>query len=125
MISYMKLIKTKKEYYSVMAKIETFLEKGFKNLTKIENEELRFLSLQIEAFEKVHFPMPVHHDLTTLLDAYMKENHLTKKQVATLLEVDDSTLNSILSKKKPLTLNFAKMLHQKIHLDGNLILEMV
>jgi HTH-type transcriptional regulator/antitoxin HigA len=103
----MKLIKTKKEYYSVMAKIETFLEKGFKNLTKIENEELRLLSLQIEAFEKVHFPMPVQHDLTTLL------------------EVDDSTLNSILSKKKPLTLNFAKMLHQKIHLDGNLILEMV
>ena len=121
----MKLIKTKKEYYSVMAKIETFLEKGFKNLTKIENEELRLLSLQIESFEKVHFPMPVQHDLTTLLDAYMKENHLTKKQVATLLEVDDSTLNSILSKKKPLTLNFAKMLHQKIHLDGNLILEMV
>jgi HTH-type transcriptional regulator / antitoxin HigA len=120
----MKVIKTKKEYYSVMAQIETYLEKGFKNLTKKENEELRLLSLQIEAFEKIHFPMPVQHDLTTLLDAYMRENHLTKQQMAVLLEVEDSTLKNILSKKKPLTLSFAKQLHQKIHLDGNLILEM-
>jgi HTH-type transcriptional regulator / antitoxin HigA len=120
----MKAIKTKKEYYSMMAEIETFLEKGFENLTASQNEELRNLSLQIEAFEKIHFPMPVQHDLTAVLNAYMKENNLTTQQMATLLEVDDSTLNNILNKKKPLTLSFAKQLHQKIHLDGNLLLEM-
>ena len=119
----MKAIKTKKEYYSAMAQIETFLEKGFENLTKAENQELKLLSSRIEGFEKVHFPMPVQHDLTSLLDAYMRENGLTKQQMAILLEVDNSTLNNILEKKNPLTLSFAKLLHQKIHLDGNLILE--
>lgn len=120
----MESIKTKKEYYAVMAQIETFLEKGFANLTKSQNNELKQLSSRIEAFEKIHYPMPVQHDLTTLLSAYMTEHHLTKQQMAKLLEVDNLTLTNILNKKKPLTLSFAKQLHQKIKLDGNLILEM-
>lgn len=120
----METIKTKKEYYAVMAQIETFLEKGFAHLTKRETQELKMLSSRVEAFEKIHYPMPVQHDLKTLLSAYMNEHHLTKQQMAILLEVDHSTLANILNKKKPLTLNFAKQLHQKIHLDGNLILEM-
>lgn len=120
----MKAIKTKKEYYAAMARIEDFLEKGFANLTKAENLELKLLGSHVEAFEKIHYPMPVQHDLTMLLIAYMEENHLTKQQMAVLLEVDLSTLNNIMDKRKSLTLSFAKRLHQKIHLDGNLILEM-
>jgi hypothetical protein len=77
----MKVIKTKKEYYSVMAQIETFLEKGFKNLSGSQNEELKDLSLRIEVFEKIHFPMPVQHDLIKLLGAYMKENCPSKRQI--------------------------------------------
>ncbi len=107
-----------------MAQIEAFLEKGFANLTKTENQELKLLSARVEAFEKMHYPMPVQHDLKTLLNAYMSEHHLNKQQMAILLEVDNATLSNMLDKKKPLTLSFAKRLHQKIHLDGNLILEM-
>ena len=62
----MESIKTKKEYYAVMAQIEAFLEKGFANLTKSQNNELKQLSSRIEAFEKIHYPMPVQHDLTML-----------------------------------------------------------
>jgi len=69
--------------------------------------------------------MPVKHDLTTILESYMKENNLTRQRLASFLGVGNSTLSEVLNKKRPITLDFAKKLHTKIHLDGNLILEMV
>jgi len=119
----MKPIKTREEYYLVMAEIETYLAKGFANLTEKEDDELAELSKRVSVYEKIHFPMPVKHDLTTILEAYMKENNLTKQKLASFLGVGNSTLSEVLNKKRPITLDFAKRLHAKIHLDGNLILE--
>jgi tRNA A37 threonylcarbamoyladenosine synthetase subunit TsaC/SUA5/YrdC len=80
---------------------------------------------KVMTYEQIHFPMPVTHDLPTLLHAYMKENGLTKKAFAALMEVGASTLSEILNKKRPVTLEFAKKLHTKINFDGNIILELV
>jgi HTH-type transcriptional regulator / antitoxin HigA len=120
----MKQIKTRNEYHLAMAEIETYLEKGFDNLTPEEDDLLEKLSKRVSTYENIHFPMPVKHDLTTILEAYMKENNLTKQRLASFLGVGNSTLSEILNKKRPITLDFAKRLHSKIHLDGNLILEM-
>ena len=117
-------IKTQADYYLTMAKIETYLAKGFDNLTDEEDEKLEKLSKEVSHYEKIHFPMPVKHDLTVILDAYMKEHNFSKQDLALFLEVGNSTLSEILNKKRPITLDFAKKLHSKIHLDGNLILEM-
>ncbi len=120
----MKQIKTRREYHLAMAEIETYLAKGFDNLTAQEDDELEILSKKVNQYENIHFPMPVKHDLATILEAYMKENNLTKQRLASFLGVGNSTLSEVLNKKRPITLDFAKRLHTKIHLDGNLILEM-
>jgi len=120
----MNQIKTRRDYHLAMAEIETYLAKGFDQLTGEEDDHLEKLSKKVSAYEKIHFPMPVKHDLTTLLEAYMKENGLTKQKLAAFLGVGNSTLSEILNKKRPLTFDFAKKLHSKLHLDGNLILEM-
>jgi HTH-type transcriptional regulator/antitoxin HigA len=121
----MKPIKTRSEYHLAMAEIETYLAKGFDNLTPEEDDELEKLSKKVSKYEVVHFPMPVKHDITTILLAYMKENNLTKQRLASFLGVGNSTLSEVLNKKRPITLDFAKKLHTKINLDGNMILEMV
>jgi len=120
----MKHIKTRNEYHLAMAEIETYLAKGVDNLTQEEDDELEKLSKKVSIYESVHFPMPVKHDLATILEAYMKENNLSKQRLASFLGVGNSTLSEVLNKKRPITLDFAKKLHTKIHLDGNLILEM-
>jgi HTH-type transcriptional regulator/antitoxin HigA len=120
----MEQITSRSDYHLAMAKIETFLAKGFDHLTPEEDKELYELSLSVSEYEKIYFPMPVQHDMATILEAYMKENNLTRQRLAAFLGVGNSTLSEVLNKKRPITMDFAKKLHSKIHLDGNLILEM-
>ena len=108
-----------------MAEVEKYLEKGFGNLSTGEEEKLSELSGMVHVYEAVHFPMPVKHDIATLLEAYMKENNLNRQKLAAFLEVGNSTLSEIINGKRPITLDFAKKLHNKIHFDGNMILEML
>lgn len=120
----MKHLKNAHDYHTAMAEIETYLAKGFDQLTESEEARLKQLSDSVSAYEQIHFPMPVVHDLSTILTAYMKENNLTRKRLAAYLEVGNSTLSEILNKKRPITLDFAKKLHSKLKIDGNLILEL-
>ncbi len=120
----MKQVKTAREYHLAMAEIETYLAKGFDNLSGEEDALLKQLSDGVAKYENIHFPMPVVHDLATILEAYMKENSLSKQRLAAFLGVGNSTLSEIMNRKRPLTLDLAKKLHSKIHLDGNLILEL-
>lgn len=121
----MKQIQNRREYHLAMAEIEAFLAKGFSNLNDTDESKLEKLSRMVSEYEKVHFPMPVKHDVTTILEAYMTENGLTRQRLASFLGVGNSTLSEILNKRRPITLDFAKKLHARIHLDGNLILEMI
>lgn len=107
-----------------MADIESFLAKGFDNLSSEEDATLKRLSESVAAYEQIHFPMPVVHDLTAILEAYMQEHGLSKQKLAEFLGVGNSTLSEIMNKKRPLTLDFARKLHAKMQLDGNLILEL-
>jgi HTH-type transcriptional regulator/antitoxin HigA len=120
----MKHIKTTRDYHLAMAEIETYLSKGFDNLSEEEELKLKELSGKVAVYENIHFPMPVVHDLSTILDAYMKEHGFSKQRLAAYLGVGNSTLSEIMNKKRPLTLDFAKKLHSKLNLDGNLILEL-
>ncbi len=93
----MKPIKTRREYHLIMAEIETYLAKGFDNLTPEEDDDLEKLSKKVSEYEIIHFPMPVKHDLTTILEAYMKENNLTKQRLASFLGIGNSTLRAVLN----------------------------
>jgi len=57
----MKQIETRLEYHLIMAKIETYLAKGFDNLTAEEDVKLEQLSKMVSRYENIHFPMPVKH----------------------------------------------------------------
>lgn len=116
-------ITSNSQYHAALAEIESFIEKGFSNLTKKETEKLKQISMAVEAYEKTKYPMPVATTIPAILEEYMHENKLNKGQLSKMLEVPNSTMSEIINGKKKLNLNIAKKLHQKLNIDGNFLLE--
>ena len=48
---------TRRDYHLTRFRIDTFLQKGFDNLSASEEQELLELSREMMQYEKVHFPM--------------------------------------------------------------------
>ena len=117
------MISTNSQYHSTLAKIESLIEKGFSNLTNSETSELQGLSLAVEQYEMQKYPMPLQTGLTEILEHYMLEQKLNKTQLSQRLEIPNSTLSEIMNGKKKINIAIAKKLHQKLQIDGNLLLE--
>jgi len=117
-------IETNSQYHMALARIEKFIEKGFKKLSKTETAELESLSKLVEAFEVKKFPMPLYTDIRDVLEHYMSENNINQTELSKKLEISNSALSEILSGKKKLNINIAKKIHQVLKSDGNLILEL-
>ena len=116
-------IETNSQYHKALAAIETFIEKGFNNLTAAETTQLESLSKQVETFESQKYPMPVYTSIKDILEYYMFENSINKTALSRHLQIPNSTLSEIMNGKKKINLSIAKKLHQKLHIDGNSILE--
>jgi len=116
-------ITTNSQYHLTLAQIESYIEKGFKNLTKRETTELQKLSATVEEYESQKYPMPLYPGIKDTLEHYMFEKRINKSQLAKKLEIPNSTLSEILNGKKKINLPIAKKLHQKLKLDGNFLLE--
>ena len=56
-------IETNSQYHTTLALIESFIEKGFSNLTKAETEKLADLSKSLVEYETQKYPMPFHTDV--------------------------------------------------------------
>jgi|SRR4030095_1367882 len=117
-------VETNSQYHTALAKIEKLLEKGFNKLTKSETAELENLSRLVEVFESKKYPMPLYTDIRDVLEHYMNENDINQSELSRVLEISNSALSEILSGKKKLNINIAKKIHQKLKIDGNLILEL-
>lgn len=116
-------ISTNSQYHTALAKVESFIEKGFKNLTRPETEELQKLSVAVEEYEMQKYPMPLQAGIKEILEHYMFEKKINKSQLARQLEIPNSTLSEIINGKKKINLAIARKLHQKLKIDGNFLLE--
>jgi len=56
----MEQINTQEEYNLALAESETYLAKGFDNLTPEEDDQLSHLSEKVRMYESIHFPMPLN-----------------------------------------------------------------
>ena len=117
-------ITTNSQYHKALSAIEGFIEKGFGKLTKPETAQLEMLSKDVEEYESKKYPMPVYTSIKDVLDYYMFENSINKVELSRHLQIPNSTLSEIMNGKKKINLAIAKKLHQKLHIDGNFILEL-
>ncbi|MDO6432183.1 helix-turn-helix domain-containing protein [Flavitalea sp. BT771] len=120
-----KKINNKQQYYAAMAEIESYLQKGFSNLTTKEEDHLEELSKAVEAWELKEFPMPMQPSFQDILIYIMQFKRYSQSELSEDLSISKSLLSEILNGKKQPNLNIVVSLHQKFGIDANVLLESV
>ncbi len=116
-------IGNEKDYDATMKKINVLMKKGEKNLTRKETDELRTLALAAQAYEKSIYTIPAPKTLEGLIELKMYEHKLKQKELAKLLGVGEPKLSQIMSKKRRPDVAFLKAAHERLGIDGNMLLE--
>jgi antitoxin component HigA of HigAB toxin-antitoxin module len=116
-------IDNKQQYYSAMAEIETYLQRGFSHLSKKEDQRLHELSVAVEAYEMVEYPMPVQPNFNEILIYVMQKKGLSQTELSKSLDVSKSFISEVLSGKKEPNVDLLKNLHFQFHIDGNILLD--
>lgn len=127
----MKTIKTKKEYTAIMERIEVFMEKitaagETDPLAPAEHEELKALSTLASDYEdnvlKI-YPLSEPTPLVITIEQEMHKRRLKQRDLANLLGISEARISNVLSGKSRIGISLAKRMHDKLGIDGNLILK--
>jgi len=118
-------IENKEQYYSVMAKIESYLQKGFSKLTEKEDRNLAELSKAVEAWELKEYPMPFNPSFVDILQYIMQQKKLSQAEFAEFLSISKSLLSEILSGKKQPNIDVVINLYNSYGIDGDTLLESI
>jgi HTH-type transcriptional regulator/antitoxin HigA len=118
-------INNKQQYYSAMAEIESYLQKGFSNLTEKEDRHLDELSKAVEAWELKECPMPMQPSFPDILIYVMQYKRFSQSDLSENLSISKSLLSDILNGKKKPNLDVVVKLHKSFGIDANIILDSV
>lgn len=105
------IIKNKKQYEAALQRFENiFLAKSN---TK-EGKEAQLLALVIKDYEEKHYRIDAP-DPVEAIKYRMEEMHLSKKELSEILGYT-SRVSEILSRKRKLTLEMVRNLHEKLNI---------
>lgn len=123
-------IQSEEEYRQVMDKVEQYLQKatsggGFQQLSPVEREDLRRLSVLAEAWEDAVPLMPIRHPetLVEMIQLKMYERKLKQKDLAALLEISPTRLSEVMQGKRKVNMDLAKRLYTVLQIDPAFILQ--
>jgi HTH-type transcriptional regulator/antitoxin HigA len=116
-------IETNHQYQQAMEEIEVFLAKGSARLSDPELAELQRLSMLVEKYEDLHYPMPVEPaTLPEMIRLRMFQENLKQKETAKLLGVTETRLSEVLTGKRRVNMDMAKRLNDKLRIRAEFIL---
>jgi antitoxin component HigA of HigAB toxin-antitoxin module len=121
-------IRNKNQYNQVTKLIDLLLTKateggGFGSLSKKESKELDILSKLVAEYEEnvlKLWPLPI--SITDVVQQKITELNITQNKLAEIFEITNSKLSKILTGKRDPDIHFLKAVHEKLGVDGNLIL---
>lgn len=117
-------VTNQQEYHQAMAVIEGYLSKEASVLTETELADLQRLSLLVERYEDVRYPMPVEPPtLPEMIRLRMFQEHLKQRDLAALLGITETRLSEVLTGKRKINLDLAKRLYEKLKIRADFILE--
>lgn len=114
----LKLIKTKKDYEQALARLEVIF--GSKKGTK-EGDELEVLGMLIDQYENEQFPI----DLPDPIEAIkfrMEQLGYTQNDLAKVVGLK-SRASEILNKKRKLSLDMIRQLHEKLNIPTDVLIQ--
>ena len=114
----LKLIKTKKDYQQALDRLELIFDakKGTK-----EGDELEILGILIDQYESEHFPI----DLPDPIEAIkfrMEQLGYTQTDLAKIVGLK-SRASEILNKKRKLSLDMIRQLHEKLNIPTDVLIQ--
>ncbi|CAN5220078.1 helix-turn-helix domain-containing protein [soil metagenome] len=115
----LKPIKTKKEYEAYLDWVDGLFDKKLKPDSP-EGEQLQIALLLIKQYEDKYYPIPVP-DPIEAIKLKMEEKGLKNKDLIGLIG-SKGYVSSLLSGKKPLTLEIAKIFHQQLGVPAEILL---
>jgi HTH-type transcriptional regulator/antitoxin HigA len=115
----LKPIKTKKEYEDYLDWVDALFNKKIKPASP-EGEELQVALLLIKQFEERHFLIPVPNPIEAI-KLKMEEKGIKNKDLIGVIG-SKGYISSLLSGKKPLTLEIARIFHHKLGVPAEILL---
>ena len=114
-------IKSIDEYNSAMKRIDSLMRQG-EDMSNKDAAELKALALSAQAYEKALYEIPVPKTIQGILELEMYRRNLKQKDLAKLLNVGQAKLSQILSNKRDPDIAILKAAHEKLGIDGNILL---
>ena len=113
-----KPIKTKKEYIQALERLETIFDakKGSK-----EGDELEVLSIFIEKYEDKNFPIELP-DPIEAIKFRMEQLGYNQTDLAKVIGLK-SRASEILNKKRKLSLEMVRQLHEKLNIPADVLIQ--
>jgi HTH-type transcriptional regulator/antitoxin HigA len=115
----LKIIKTKKQYEQYLDWVDVQFDKKVKAGTP-QGEKLQVALLLIKQYEDANYPIPLPDPIDAIK---VKMNELGLKNKDFVGKVGSKGyVSSLLNKKKPLTLELAKLFHQELNIPAEVLL---
>ncbi|MHA4809403.1 helix-turn-helix domain-containing protein [Flavitalea flava] len=118
-------IENKQQYYSAMAEIESYLQKGFANLSVTEDNHLAELSNAVEVWEMKEYPMPMNPSFVDILLYIMQQKHISQSDLSANLSVSKSLISEIINGNKQPNIDVVINLYNKFNIDARIILDSI
>ena len=115
----LKIIKTQKQYEQYLDWTDEMFDKKVKFSTA-EGEKLQVVLLLIKQFEDANYPIPLPNPIDAI-KMKMAENGLKNKDLVGKVG-SKGYVSALLNKRKPLTLELAKLFHQELHIPAEILL---
>ena len=114
----LKPIKTKKDYQQALVRLEVIFDA--KKETK-EGDELEILGILIDQYENEHFPIGLP-DPIEAIKFRMEQLGYTQTDLAKVVGLK-SRASEILSKKRKLSLDMIRQLHEKLNIPTDVLIQ--
>ncbi len=115
----LKIIKTKKQYEKFLDWVDVQFDKKVKTDT-LQGEKLQVALLLIKQYEDANYPIPLP-DPIDAIKFKMDELGLKNKDLVGKVG-SKGYVSSLLNKRKPLTLELAKLFHQELNIPAEVLL---
>ena len=115
----LKIIKSKKQYKQWLDWVDVQFENKVKSTTP-QCEKLQVALLLIKQYEDANYPIPLP-DPIDAIKVKMSELGLKNKDLVGKMG-SKGYVSSLLNKKKPLTLELAKLFHQELKIPAEVLL---
>jgi len=115
----LKIIKTKKQYEQYLNWVDVQFDNKVKSNTP-QGEKLQVALLLIKQYEDANYTIPLP-DPIDAIKVKMNELGLKNKDLVGKMG-SKGYVSSLLNKKKPLTLELAKMFHQELNIPAEILL---